>query len=181
LPRKLKAMAPVNAAAPSLAVPGNHDLHRAPGSPDALHVLSASPLWRAHLALPENGPAHAPELWRQTYFVDCQGVRFITLDVDAFAAEEFDPAQRGRIRAATASWLRQTLAPNPNRWTVVVQHQAMYSIAKDRDYDEMRAALGPIFDEFSVDLVLQGHDHAYGRTHKIAAGKVVRPADRGTI
>jgi hypothetical protein len=176
-----EAMSPVSATIPSLAVPGTHDLRRAPGSPDASHVLSVSPLWRAHLALPENGPADVPQLRRQTYVIDYQGVRFVALDVDAFAADEFEPAQRDHIRAATVTWLRQVLAANPGRWTVVVQHQTMYAIAKNRDYAAMRAALAPIYDAFSVDLVLQGHDHAYGRTHKVAAGKVVRPADGGTI
>jgi hypothetical protein len=79
-------MKSVSAVVPNLAVPGTHDLHRAPGSRDALHILSASPLWRAHLALPDNGPPDAPDLRRQTYFVDYQGVRFIALDVDASVA-----------------------------------------------------------------------------------------------
>jgi 3',5'-cyclic AMP phosphodiesterase CpdA len=176
-----RAMAPVSATVPSVAVPGSHDLHRVPGSSDASYVLSVSPLWHAHLALPGTGPADAPELRSQTYLFDYQGVRFIALDVDAFAADEFQPAQRDRIRVATIAWLRHVLATNPNRWTIVVQHQAMYAIAKNRNYAEMRAALGPIFDEFSVDLVLQGHDHAYGRTRKVAAGQVVSAAARGTI
>jgi hypothetical protein len=45
----------------------------------------------------------------------------------------------------------------------------------------MRAALGALYDEFQVDLVLQGHDHAYGRTHKVYDGRVVDSRAPGTV
>ncbi len=35
---------------------------------------------------------------------------------------------------------------------------------KDRDNPQLRAAWKPLFDKYKVDLVLQGHDHTYGRT-----------------
>ncbi|MFI4876607.1 MAG: metallophosphoesterase, partial [Blastopirellula sp. JB062] len=35
---------------------------------------------------------------------------------------------------------------------------------KGRDNPELRALWKPIFDKYKVDLVLQGHDHTYGRT-----------------
>jgi hypothetical protein len=62
-----------------------------------------------------------------------------------------------------------------------VQHQPIYPIAKGRDYVEMRAALMPLYDKYHVDLVLQGHDHVYARTHKLAGGAVVSPSHPGTI
>ena len=76
-------------------------------------------------------------------------------------------------------WLKQTLSKNPNRWTIVVQHQPIYDVAKGREYDDMRKALAPLYEKYHVDLVLQGHDHAYARTHKVAKGKVVDPAAPG--
>ena len=45
----------------------------------------------------------------------------------------------------------------------------------------MRNALLPLYDKYRVDLVLQGHDHTYARTHKLAAGKVVAPSQPGTV
>ena len=45
----------------------------------------------------------------------------------------------------------------------------------------MRAALGPLYDEFRVDLVLQGHDHAYARTHKVFDGRLAGPQAPGTV
>ena len=65
------------------------------------------------------------------------------------------------------------LKNNPNRWTVVFQHQGMYSMAHKRNYVKMREMLLPLYDKYGVDLVLQGHDHLYARSQKLAGGKVV--------
>ena len=43
-------------------------------------------------------------------------------------------------------------------------HHPMYSPASTRDNKEMRQQWKPLLDEFKVDLVLSGHDHAYSRT-----------------
>ena len=53
----------------------------------------------------------------------------------------------------------------------MVQHQPVFPMAKGRRYLEMRAALEPLYDKYGVDLVLQGHDHLYARSQKVAAGK----------
>jgi 3',5'-cyclic AMP phosphodiesterase CpdA len=45
----------------------------------------------------------------------------------------------------------------------------------------MRAALTPLYEKYHVDAVLQGHDHMYARTHKVAGGKVVDPSAPGVI
>ena len=56
------------------------------------------------------------------------------------------------------------LRNNPNRWTVVSHHHPVYSAAPGRDNAELRQAWQPVYDKYKVDLVLQGHDHAYLRT-----------------
>ena len=170
----------ISATVPSLPVVGNHDLHRPPGSPDAKSVLSVSPLWHMLFALPENGP-DAPELRGQSYFMDYQGARFVVLDVNVFANEEFDSGAKQRIWDAQLAWLNKVLSNNPNQWTIVLQHQPLYAMAKGRDYKEMRAALGPLYEKYGVDLVLLGHDHLYSRSHKVAQGRVVDPSAPGII
>lgn len=45
----------------------------------------------------------------------------------------------------------------------------------------MRAALTPLYEKGHVDLVLQGHDHLYSRSHKVAGGKIVDPSAPGVI
>jgi hypothetical protein len=175
------AMGFISAVMPSLPTPGNHDLHRVPGRADSKEVLSVSPLWGHHFELPMNGPKSLNELKEQAYYIDYQGVRFISLDVNVYSNEEFAQSAKRRVGETQLAWLEELLRDNPNRWTIVVQHQPMYPIAKGRDYVEMRAVLLPLYDKYHVDLVLQGHDHTYARTHKLAAGKVVSPSEFGTI
>ena len=162
---------------PAVPVPGNHDLIRSTLS----RVFAAPDLWSAHFALPANGPADLPELAGQNYYLDYQGVRIVAIDVNAFANDDFRESQRSRVQTALLTWLRQVLGRNPQQWTMVVQHYPMYSIVKGRDYSVMRAALGTLYDEFQVDLVLQGHDHAYGRTHKVREGRLADPQAPGTV
>ena len=45
----------------------------------------------------------------------------------------------------------------------------------------MRDLLQPLYQKYGVDLVLQGHDHSYGRTHKVWDSKVVDPAAKGIV
>ena len=170
----------ISAVMPILPVPGNHDLHRAPTASNPEEVFSVSPLWRTHFALPPNGP-EIEEMRGQSYYLDYQGVRFIALDVNVWANDSFEPGARKRVAEKQLAWLTETLSKNPNRWTIVVQHQPMFAMAKGRDYVEMRAALAPLYEKYHVDLVLQGHDHLYSRSHKIAGGKVVDPAAPGVI
>jgi len=170
----------VTATMPSLPVVGNHDLHRVPGSPDAKAVLSVSPIWHQLFSLPDNGP-DAREMKGQSYFMDYQGVRFVVVDVNVFANEEFDAGAKQRIWNSQIAWVNKVLANNPNRWTIVLQHQPLYAMAKGRDYQEMRAALGPLYEKYGIDLVLLGHDHLYSRSHKVAQGQVVDPGAPGII
>lgn len=174
------ALSFIGAMVPSLPVPGNHDLHRAPGAPDPKKVFAASPLWRRHFDLPQNGP-DIEEMPSQSYYLDYQGVRFIALDVNVFANTDFVADAKQRVWDKELSWLKETLSQNPNRWTIVVQHQPIYDVAKGREYDDMRKALAPLYEQYHVDLVLQGHDHAYARTHKVAHDKVVDPSAPGVI
>jgi len=173
----------IAATIPSVPVVGNHDLHRPPvppgvGKPEP--VLTVAPPWRWHFGLPANGP-DLEAMPSQSYYMDYQGVRFIVLDVNAFAFENSEPATAAHVREQELLWLNKILSHNPNRWTIVAQHQGIYSIAQDRDYAKMRAALAPLYEKYGVALVLQGHDHSYARTYKIAGGKIVDLSAPGVI
>ena len=173
----------IGATIPSVPVPGNHDLHRPPvpaGAEKRALLLTVAPPWRWHFALPANGPEDLPGMESQSYYLDYQGVRFIVLDSNAFASENANPEGGAHVRERELAWLNKILSSNPNRWTVVAQHQCIYSIAHE-DYPEMRAALAPVYEKYGVDLVLEGHDHIYARSHKVANGKVVDPSAPGVI
>ena len=164
---------------PQLATPGNHDMNvpeNAPAKP-----VAAFPLWRAHLALPLNGPENAPMLAEETYYFDYQGVRFISIEGNAYSPEEYDLEARKTVQKVQAAWLEKVLSNNPNRWTIMLQHEPMYGVGKNPDNPELRDAFLPLYDKYHVDLTLQGHDHVYTRTPKLAGGKVVAPSESGTV
>lgn len=106
--------------------------------------------WRPQFSFPiQDVPDD--RLMETVYYIDYQGVRFISLDSNIETEKQ-------------VPWLRKALEDNPNRWTVMTFHHPMYSPASNRDNKEMREQWKPLLDEFKVDLVLSGHDHTYSRT-----------------
>lgn len=150
---------------PSILTPGNHDhtLIKVNGKNE--RAKTVDPIWNVHFTLPTNGPAEFKET---SYFVDFQGVRFIMINSHDKVIEQ-------------AMWVEQTLKNNPNKWTVAAFHVPFYSMGNDRDSKVTREPLMPLFDKYGVDLVLTGHDHTYGRSKKIYAGKVVSDSSKGTV
>lgn len=140
----------IHATVRNMPSPGNHDYGRG----DEAEELS--PFWRAQFTLPENGPKGLEET---TYYTDIQGVRFISLD--AYPVEDL-----GIHIEDQKKWLDSLLKYNPNKWTCIVFHHPIYSPKATRDNKKMREAFKPLFDKYKVDLVLQGHDHAYTRGMK---------------
>ena len=56
------------------------------------------------------------------------------------------------------------------KWRVVMFHQDIYGSGKDHSDSDgivLRTQLTPIFDEYKIDVVLQGHDHTYSRTYQL--------------
>lgn len=147
---------------PSIPIIGNHEQPDINTPEDG---AGFSRFWRPQFALPLNGPE---DLLETVYYLDYQGVRFIALNGSKQLEEQ-------------SKWLEGVLADNPNRWTIVAMHQPMFSTGKDRDSKEIQAAFEELFDKYKVDIVLQGHDHTYARTHKVAAGKVVSDDRSGTV
>lgn len=118
------------------------------------------PSWSAHFALPGNGAAG---LAATSYWFDWQQVRFVMLD--GTSALDLDTA------AVQARWLDDVLAANANPWAIVLIHQPIYSPRADRDNLQLREHIQPVLESHRVDLVLQGHDHTYGRRGGATAGQ----------
>ena len=137
----------LNAMIPSIATPGNHEYY-AGRSADGTDKKMLSRHWRPIFTFPENGPDGLEE---SVYWLDYQGVRIISLN----SLEQLE---------VQAEWLKKVLSSNPNRWTVVTFHFPIFSSAKGRDNVQLRKLWKPIFDQYKVDLVLQGHDHSYARS-----------------
>jgi 3',5'-cyclic AMP phosphodiesterase CpdA len=149
----------INSMVASLASPGNHE-YFTPDEALSLH-------WQPQFAFPQNGPSGLEDT---VYYLDYQGVRFISLNSNQWAGVDLAPQ---------VEWLDEVLSTNPNRWTVVFFHHPIFSTAEGRDNPEVRDAFLPLFEQYGVDLVLQGHDHTYGRGN-LASGATVG-TDVGTI
>lgn len=153
----------LNGMVPSIPTPGNHEYSRISQETPA----GLTPYWRPTFALPENGPDEAV-FKENVYYVDYQGMRIVSLDTNL----------RGENLDKQAEWLDQTLANNPNPWTVLTFHHPIFSSAEGRDNQEVRNKLLPIIQKYNVDLVLQGHDHTYARgqvVNRQSGQKVVDP------
>ncbi len=140
---------------PCIATTGNHEYT---GATVREHVVrrvrgakeqqKLSQHWRPMFAFPEHGPAGLEET---VYWIDYQGTRVISLNSNERIDEQ-------------TPWLERALRENPQRWTVVTFHHPVYSAHPSRDNVAVRNAWQPLLDRYRVDLVLQGHDHAYART-----------------
>lgn len=151
---------------PMMMLPGNHEY------PDKRTIrgsdLKIFPLWRPHFTLPEN----APEGLKETvYFIDYQGVRLVMLNGNEQLEKQ-------------AAWLDGVLSENPQRWTIAAIHQPVYSAAERRKAkadSPLNHLFVPVFDKYSVDLVLQGHDHVYSRSARLKNSIRVPDAEKGTV
>ena len=162
----------VNAMVPSIPAAGNHEYRQAG---DGQRVITAH--WRAQFALPDNGPAGLEET---CYSLVYQNLRIVVLNSNSQIT-------------AQAEWLDQVLRKNRSLWVVCTFHHPIFSTAKQRDNPELRAAWKPVLDKYRVDLVLQGHDHTYGRTglatpaadaepaQNVSTGHNTRDARTGTV
>jgi len=133
----------LNGMVPSIAVPGNHEMAKGAAGKSKL-----SHHWRPQFAQPDNGPEGLEET--------CFTIAYQNLLVVAMNSNE-------QIEVQT-EWLDKVLAANKSQWVVCTFHHPIFSTGKDRDNAKLRSAWKPVLDKYKVDLVLQGHDHTYGRT-----------------
>jgi len=102
------------------------------------------------------------------YSIDNANLHLVMLD-----SETVDRASDAEM----AQWLEKDLQANTKPWVIVAFHTPPYTDGghhSDSDYDsrgrmkDMRENFVPLFDKYSVDLVLGGHSHDYERSRLIA-------------
>ena len=130
---------------PIIATPGNHEYYKG-------LIQTLDERWLAHFPFPQNGP---PNFLGRTCYWDYQDTRYISIDSNGI--QGIPSALEHR------KWLKSVLENTHIRWIVVMMHHPLYSTSRGRDYFYFRWLFKSLFDKFKVDLVLQGHDHAYGR------------------
>jgi hypothetical protein len=177
------------ATTPWMFATGNHDMealyddNKAPGG--ATHGYGGH---TARLDLPKTGPSNCPSV----YWFRYSNLGVLSLDANDLSTEIATNA--GYSGGAQASWVRQTLAAlradSNIDFIVAFFHHCAYATSATHASDGgVRTALAPLFDEFGVDLVVQGHNHQYERTNPIKGGRstasapdgaTVRPETEGT-
>ena len=129
-------------------------------------------LFRAFFALPENGPSGIASDLVYSFEV---GDAFIAV-LDSTLGDT-DPSQSRR----QAEWLDERLTRTERTWKLVMFHHPIYASHTYRENPAIREAWVPFFDRHHVDLVLQGHDHAYLRTYPMRANHRVDSPAEGTV
>jgi len=145
---------------PLAPVMGNHAYYI-----DGKWLKHYSQYWRPHFTLPENGVETLPET---NYYFHYQGVLFVVLNGNEQLKEQ-------------AEWLDNTLSQEKSRWIIISIHQPLYATGKGRDGSKRRDAFLSVIDKHEVDLVLQGHDHTFGRTYPLKGGQAVKKRQKGTV
>jgi hypothetical protein len=128
---------------------GNHDDR----------TLSATP-YRTLFALPRDGASAAyPNNAERFYSFDFGPVHFVALDTEAAF---LSPARRQEQLA----WLANDLAgAQAQPWRIVFFHRPPYSSGTEHGSDvTVRQAVGPLFERYNVQIVLNGHEHSFERT-----------------
>ncbi|MEZ0230799.1 MAG: metallophosphoesterase [Planctomycetota bacterium] len=117
---------------------GNHDLMTANGQAymDAFHPNA-------------NNPAND----KRYYSFEWADAKFVSIESYALF----------KAAGPHLDWLKNELASNTRRWLVVYMHVPLYSVGYHGDNATLQNLLQPIFEQYKVDLVLQGHDHNYER------------------
>jgi 3',5'-cyclic AMP phosphodiesterase CpdA len=129
-------------------------------------------LYLSYFTLPRNGPASAePGL---VYHFETGGAFFAVLD-STLAVSDSRAARR------QAEWLDSLLLASRATWKIVMFHHPVYPSHPSRDNPKLRQTWVPVFDKHHVDLVLQGHDHAYLRTYPMRGDTPQATANEGTI
>jgi 3',5'-cyclic AMP phosphodiesterase CpdA len=129
-------------------------------------------LYRAFFALPGNGPPGVePGL---VYHFESGNAFFAVLDSTLAVSDS-----RQAIRQA--EWLDRALAQTHAQWKFVMFHHPVYASHPHRESPGLRECWVPIFDKHKVDMVLQGHDHAYLRTYPMRSSRPVTSPGEGTV
>ncbi|MCU1375480.1 MAG: hypothetical protein JWO68_2766 [Actinomycetia bacterium] len=166
----LGIISPVAAQVPWMPAVGNHEMESGFGPQGYDGVLS-------RFSLPATGARGVPSTWAFRY----GNVAVLALDGNDAS---FEIAHNlGWTQGRQDAWLKATLGhlrADPSiDWIVATYHHCSYCTNAVHASDAgPRQRWDALFDDHDVDLVINGHNHCYERTHPLRRGKV---SDDGTV
>ena len=123
---------------PFAATIGNHD--------------ALNPDFSYHFNTPNATEYGETEAGGDYYYAYGEAV-FVVLNLNDFNCAEHEKA------------IQEALAAYPDaKWRIVTVHQDLYGTSNGDDMLQ-RTQLTPIFDQYDIDVVLEGHSHTYCRTN----------------
>ena len=157
----LNSIKPLSANVPLATTLGNHEMY-------TLDWKMREPYaYLNYFAVPPNGN----EIFNRRYYsYDFGDVHYVVLDTQLYESNHEDnhDTHHPDLYDVQVQWLRQDLAANTKKWTVVLMHRDPFQYAFDRPgasrdvgFNEEGVLFMPVFDEFNVDLVLSAHLHSY--------------------
>ena len=157
----LNSIKPLSANVPLATTLGNHEMY-------TLDWKMREPYaYLNYFGVPPNGN----EIFNRRYYsYDFGDVHYVVLDTMLYESnhEENHDTHHPDLYDVQIQWLRQDLAANTKKWTVVLMHRDPFQYAfnrpganRDVGFNEEGVLFMPIFDEFNVDLVLSAHLHSY--------------------
>ncbi|GAA5180424.1 metallophosphoesterase [Rugosimonospora acidiphila] len=152
----------IAASVPWMVATGNHDM-------EALYSPDGYGGDIARFDFPGNGPKHCPSVYSYIY----GNVAVISLDANDVSYEI--PANLGYSGGNQTSWLHDRLKflrsqPDVD-FIVVFFHHCAYSTTNNHASEGgVRTQWVPLFDQYKVDLVINGHNHIYERADALRGG-----------
>jgi len=164
LERFFAPYAPLLERIPVFPCPGNHDYyHEQANFYVALHSLPAA-------GVPAEGQG-------RYYSFEWENAHIVVLDSN----EPLEAAVAGR--GAMLDWLEKDLAAANHFWKIAMFHHPPFAGGPNQD-DPLsamaRTHIVPVLERHGVQLVLNGHEHNYQRTHAVRQ-EVVVPDGEGIV
>lgn len=147
----------VFSSVPLFSTVGNHESNFIGGKAE---------LFLDWFAFPENGPEGFEE---EFYSFDMANCHILVLNSWIFSGEQ--PLTDGDYQRVN-DWIAADLAISTADWQVVVTHVPVYQVHSDTTAVKVKENWAPIFEQYGVDLVFEGHQHVYSRSYPMYQGKI---------
>jgi hypothetical protein len=143
--------------------PGNHDYHLVPltsRDQSGYYTSFSMPTQGESGGIPSNSKAY--------YSFDWGNIHFVSLD--SYGIEPADNTKLYDTLGVQVQWLKQDLAANTKKWTILYWHHPPHSMGShnsdtEGDMRRLRDNFIRIIERYGVDLVFSGHSHDYERSY----------------
>jgi 3',5'-cyclic AMP phosphodiesterase CpdA len=147
----------VFSSVPLFSTVGNHESNFIGGKPE---------LFLNWFAFPENGPEGFSE---EFYSFDAANCHILVLNSWIYSGEQsLTDEDYQRVK----DWIAADLAASTADWQVVVLHVPVYAVHSDTTSAKLKENWAPIFEQYGVDLVFEGHQHVYSHSYPMYQGAV---------